>query len=61
MILTQPETTDIVNAVQTVYANPSLRRNVEEGALRLSKQFKWSSIAERLEALFSDIISNHNA
>ena len=61
VILTQPETTDIVNAVQTVYANPSLRRNVEEGALRLSKQFKWSSIAERLEAFFSDIISNHNA
>ena len=52
-VLLAPASTEaIAAAVWELHSDPALRKNIETGALRLSKQFEWPRIAERLEAFF---------
>jgi glycosyltransferase involved in cell wall biosynthesis len=59
VILTRPETGAIVTAVQELHSNPALRKNIETGALRLSTQFEWPHIAERLETFFVEVLNRY--
>ena len=57
VILTQPNADAIARAILEVHSDPDLRQNIETGALRLSKNFQWSHIAEQLEEFYKDILS----
>lgn len=57
VMLTGPETSAIVTAIQELHSNPTLRKNIETGALRLSTQFEWPHIAERLETFFVEVLN----
>ena len=59
VMLARRDADAIATVVQEVHADPTLRQNVETGALRLSKQFIWPYIAERLEAFFLEVQSRH--
>ncbi len=56
VMLTRPEAGTIATAVRELYSDPALRKNIETGALRFSKQFEWPRIAERLEAFFEQTL-----
>ena len=58
-MLTRPEAGAIVTAVQELHSNPALRKNIEMGALRLSTQFEWPHIVERLEAFFVEVLNRY--
>ena len=59
VMLTRPEAGAIVTAVQELHSNPALRKNIEMGALRLSTQFEWPHIVERLEAFFVEVLNRY--
>ena len=59
VMLARPEAGVIAAAVRELHSDPALRKNIETGALRLSKQFEWPRIAERLEAFFEQTLGRH--
>ncbi len=59
VILTQSDAGAIARVVLEMHSDHALRRNIETGALRLSKQFQWSRIAEQLEEFFGEMLSSH--
>jgi glycosyltransferase involved in cell wall biosynthesis len=59
VILSRPEAKAVATAVKKLHSNPSLRKNIESGAVRLSEQFQWTQISERLERFFEEVLSQH--
>ena len=59
VILARPEADALATAMRELCYDPALRQNIETGALRLSKQFEWPHIAERLEAFFGQTVAQH--
>jgi glycosyltransferase involved in cell wall biosynthesis len=57
-IVCRPEGPALAHAMEQILSNPDARRTMAENGRRASASYSWSSVAQRMEAQYEDILAS---